>query len=158
MGVGTRFDIYLPASTEEILNGKDNAEAGLIQGEGSILVMDNEAAIRDLAVNSLRKLGYEVVPCQDGAQAIEKYQDAINSGNSFKAVILDLTVPGGMGGRETVKGLTELDPDVKVIVASGYSNDSVIANFKDYGFSGVIIKPYSIGELSEALNKVIRGI
>lgn len=155
VGVGTRFDIYLPASGVEML--KDGEQAGLTRGEGSILVMDDEKSIRDLAVESLSRIGYEVITCKDGVEVIEKYEDAMNSGKPFNTVILDLTIPGGMGGVETIRGLMAVDPEVKAIVASGYSNDAVIANFKDYGFEGVIIKPYSIGELSEVLNEVIRG-
>lgn len=155
VGAGTRFDIYLPASKEELLNGKDNVAAALIKGEGSILLMDDEKVLRDLAVDLLSKVGYEVVTCKDGAEAIEKYHHAMASGTPFNAVILDLTIPGGMGGSETIKGLNRIDPDVIAIVASGYSNNSVIADFRDYGFKGVITKPYQLRELSEVMNRVL---
>lgn len=153
--VGTRFDIYLPASTQGIGNGKDNVTAALVRGEGSILLMDDEKVLRDLAVDLLSKVGYEVVTCKDGAEAIEKYQHAMASGKPFNAVILDLTIPGGMGGSETIKKLNRLDPDVVAIVASGYSNNSVIDDFRDYGFRGVITKPYQLTELSEVMHRVL---
>ena len=117
--------------------------------------MDDEELVRELASDMLTSLGYEVTTAIDGAEAIEIYRESIKSGNPFDAVIIDLTVPGGMGGRETIQRLAEIDPEVKAIVSSGYSNDHILANFGEYGFKGVVAKPYRTRELSEELHRVI---
>jgi CheY-like chemotaxis protein len=129
----------------------------VITGEGRILVMDDEAAVRDVAVEILRSLGYQVESARDGAEVISLYARARQSGQTFDAVIMDLTVPGGMGGKETVKELREIDPEIKAIVSSGYSNDDVIADYEKYGFSGVIKKPYTIANLGAVVRKVMKS-
>ncbi len=154
MGVGTTFHIYLPASTEKTLITEKKEEATPIMGNGRILVMDDESHIRDLTAAVLSKLGYSVSTSMDGAEAIRLYQEAENSGRPYDAVIVDLTIPGGMGGKETVERLMEIDPNVKAIVSSGYSTDPVMSNFREYGFQGVIAKPYKIMELSAVLHEV----
>ena len=103
----------------------------------------------------LVRLGYEAEFARDGGEAIEMFVQAHGSGQAFAAVILDLTVPGGMGGKETMARLLEIDPQVKAIVSSGYSDDPIMADFQKYGFSGVIAKPYKISELGKILHKVI---
>ncbi len=151
-GVGTTFHIYLPVSPEQVSTEEKVERNKLITGEGRILVMDDEEHIRDLATEMLSNLGYSVITAVDGAEAIELYKEAMVSGNPFSMVILDLTIPGGMGGKETVQKLMEIDTEVKAIVSSGYSNDPVLANFREHGFKGVISKPYRIRELSEILH------
>ena len=138
-------------------NGYITVETEPITGEGKILVMDDEAHIRDLATEMLSRCGYRVVTAVEGAEAIELYKKAMGSDTPFDAVITDLTVPGGMGGKETIQRLIEIDPDVKAIVSSGYSNDPVMANFREHGFKGVIAKPYKLMELSKVMHKVITG-
>ena len=96
-----------------------------------------------------------MVTCIDGAEAIEKYQDARDSDNPFQAVILDLTVPGGMGGRKTLEHLKEMEPGVTAIVSSGYADDQVITDYRDYGFKGAITKPYRIDALKAVLHEVL---
>lgn len=155
VGVGSQFDIYLPALPDAELDGKGAEKANAIKGQGNILVMDDEEIIRRLVVQSLQRLGYKVTTSADGAEAVAAYNNALKAGNPFDVVILDLTIPGGMGGSETIKQLLELNPNVKAIVASGYSNDPIMANFGDYGFRGVITKPYSVAELSQVLHLVI---
>ena len=103
----------------------------------------------------LSKLGFEVSAAYNGNQAIEMYKDALKAGKTFAAVIMDLTVPGSMGGKEAIRELKKLDPDVKALVSSGYSNDPIMSNFRDYGFQGVVKKPYRIQDMSEALRSVI---
>jgi PAS domain S-box-containing protein len=154
VGTGTTFRIYIPASenrlpeimeTEEILHG----------GSGKILVMDDEEIIRDVAADILGHLGYSAVACCDGSEAIELYRQAITTKEPFTAVIMDLTIPGGMGGREAAARILEVDPDALLIVSSGYSNDPVIANFHHYGFSGVVAKPFDAEGLAKELKRLI---
>ena len=126
-------------------------------GNGKILIMDDEEIIREVAGEMLKHFGYEVEFAKDGAEALEKYANAMKSGTSFDAVIMDLTIPGGMGGKEAVKKLIEIDPDVKAIVSSGYSSDPVMTNFRQHGFAGIITKPYQVSELSEQVKNVLQG-
>jgi two-component system, cell cycle sensor histidine kinase and response regulator CckA len=126
-------------------------------GNGKILIMDDEEIIREVAGEMLKHFGYEVEFAKDGAEALEKYANAMKSGTSFDAVIMDLTIPGGMGGKEAVKKLIEIDPDVKAIVSSGYSSDPIMTNFRQHGFAGIITKPYQVSELSEQVKNVLQG-
>lgn len=154
LGKGTRFIIYLPASTTnsgETFQAKDK----IIRGKGKILLMDDEKIVRDAAGKLLIRLGYQVVSANNGEDAIELYQNAQHAGERFDAVILDLTVPGAMGGKDCMEQLIEIDPDVRAVVSSGYSNDPVMADFRDYGFLGVAKKPYRINELGEILHSVL---
>ncbi len=155
VGVGTTMHIYLPVCSEEILVIEERKEKEPIRGEGSILVMDDEKHIRDVAAEMLISIGYDVVTTIDGTEALELYREAMESGSAYDAVIMDLTIPGGMGGKETIRKLMEMDPDVNAIVSSGYSNDPIMSGFSEYGFRGVIAKPYEIRELSEVLHRVM---
>jgi CheY-like chemotaxis protein len=156
LGEGTRFTVLLPASASEVAAAK-KAHDGLIAGSGRILVMDDEDFIRDLALAMLKKMGYDVGLARDGQTAVAMYREAFKTENAFDAVILDLTVPGGLGGQEALHQLKALDPDVRAIVSSGYSNDPVMANHAHYGFRGAVKKPYLIQEMSRVLNEVIKG-
>jgi CheY-like chemotaxis protein len=118
--------------------------------------MDDEEIVRDVVGDMLTSLGYEAVTVEEGNEAVRLYKEALDKGEPFDVVIMDLTVPGGIGGKETVKRLLEIDPGARVVVSSGYSNDSIMANYKDYGFSDVITKPYTVEELSEKLYHVIK--
>jgi CheY-like chemotaxis protein len=154
MSVGTTFTIYLPASEKKAPItpvGRANPSAG----RGRILVMDDEVMIRDLTGHILRRAGYEVAFAADGAEALALYVNGRDAGQPFDGVIMDLTIPGGMGGKEAIKRLRDIDPHVKAIVSSGYSNDPVMANFREYGFSGCVAKPYKIEELHQALHKML---
>ena len=155
-GVGTTFIIYLPASTERVIR-KRRKEKDNISGEGRVLLMDDETLVREVAGEILKRMGYSVEFASDGAEAIGLYKTAMASSHPFDAVIIDLTVPGGMGGKEAIRELREVDPGVKAIVSSGYSQDPVMANYREYGFSEVIAKPYSSLELSRVMHKVIAG-
>lgn len=156
LGHGTTFSIYLPATvkTADRVAKEDNR---LFTGEGKILVMDDEEFILDVATRMLSKLGYEVAVADDGDRAIEMYRQAQECGEPFDVVIMDLTVPGGMGGKTAIQKLLKIDPNIKAIVSSGYSNDPIMSNFKEYGFSGVIKKPYRISDLSEVMRSVFTG-
>ncbi|HHE64536.1 MAG TPA: response regulator, partial [Bacteroidetes bacterium] len=158
-GSGTSLHVYLPASEETIVTQKSlkvSKKEKLVLGKGRILVMDDEKMVIKITGHILNRLGYDASFSKDGAQAVEMYKEAMESGNPFDAVILDLTVRGGMGGKEAIKKLIEIDPEIKAIVSSGYSNSPVMTSYKDYGFIGVIAKPYNINELSNKLNEVLR--
>jgi signal transduction histidine kinase/ActR/RegA family two-component response regulator len=154
LGVGTCFTIYLPASEKDIYKEKHKQVKGAA-AEGRILVMDDEELIRELCGTILEKLGYEVEYAEEGGKAVDLYKKAKDSAKPFDAVIMDLTIPGGMGGKKAVRKVLEIDPEAKVIVASGYSNDPVLAEYKKYGFAGIITKPFKIEEISEAVLPVI---
>jgi nitrogen-specific signal transduction histidine kinase/ActR/RegA family two-component response regulator len=158
-GTGTSLHFYLPASEETVVTQKSlkiPKKGKLVLGKGRILVMDDEKMVIKITGHILNRLGYDASFSKDGAQAIEMYKKAMESENPFDAVILDLTVRGGMGGKEAIKRLIEIDPKIKAIVSSGYSNSPVMTSYKDYGFIGVIAKPYNINELSKKLNEVLR--
>jgi PAS domain S-box-containing protein len=157
LGVGTTFYIYLPASKKPIPAKKKAVAETAVAGQGRILVMDDEEVIRKLLHDELTDVGYEVELTADGAEAIEQYQKAKESRQPFDAVILDLTVPGGMGGKDVIRKLLEIDPDVKAIVSSGYSTDSIMSNFRDYGLSAVVAKPYKMEQLEETLRSLLMG-
>jgi PAS domain S-box-containing protein len=155
LGEGATFSIYLPVAQEIEPKLKD-AKTLIESGVGHILVMDDEDFIRKLASDMLRKIGYTVKVAKDGEEAIQLYKQAIESGQAFDAVILDLTIPGGMGGKETIQQLLLIDENVKAIVSSGYSNDPAMSNHSRYGFKKAVKKPYLIQEISEALQSVIQ--
>lgn len=155
-GVGTAFHIYLPASQSAIAPKPTETEI-IPRGEGRVLVMDDEQAILDFARASLTHFGYEIDTAEHGDEAIEKFQNAAAKGQPFSAVIMDLTVPGGMGGKEAMKRLLEIDPDVRAIVSSGYSQDPVMANYREYGFAGVVAKPYQVDALAKTLGSILKN-
>ena len=156
MGIGSTFHIHLPASGKMALK-PEKEEGKPIIGQGRILLMDDEEALRIMTGRTLESLGYEVEFAIDGAEALDLFKDARESDKPFDVVILDLTIPGGMGGKETLKKLQEIDSEVRAIVCSGYSNDPVMSNFREYGFSGMVPKPFETKELSKALHEVLKG-
>ena len=153
-GAGTTFNIYLPASEKQSLMKMHKSET-IEYRSGRILVMDDQEIVLDVAGEILRDLGYEIELCRDGAEALRLFTRAKESGCPFDAVIMDLTIPGGMGGKETIRKLLEIDPDIKAIVSSGYSNDPIMARFMEYGFKEVMAKPYTIADVSKKLRKVL---
>jgi PAS domain S-box-containing protein len=154
LGEGTDFQLYLPA-VQGPVSVKDEVETMPVAGEGRILVMDDEAAVREVVGRMLTKMGYDPVLARDGAETLKLYAQAHDSQQPFAAVILDLTIPGGMGGKEVLRHLLAQNPQVKALVSSGYADDAIMANFQTIGFSGVITKPYTILQLGELLQKVI---
>ena len=153
---GTTFHVYLPA-TEAAGSAQTSHRSTLVRGVGKVLLMDDEQDIRTVGSEMLQALGYTVVCTRDGAEAVERYRQAQEAGDAFDAVILDLTIPGGMGGKEAVTRLLALDPFAAVIVSSGYSNDPVMAQFRQYGFQGAVGKPYQLKDLSAVLHEVLAG-
>ena len=125
-------------------------------GKGKILLMDDEQIILDVTQEVLKFLKYDVVFARDGLAAIDLYKKEKTSGAPFDIVILDLSVPSGMGGKETIEQLIKFDPAVKAIVSSGYTNDPVVENFSQYGFSGILTKPYKIADLKNILEQLMR--
>jgi signal transduction histidine kinase/ActR/RegA family two-component response regulator len=155
---GSTFHIYLPGADGKSRNQKaavTTEQEIPIFGEGRILIMDDEEMIRKLAGELLTYLGYEVDFAKDGSEAVKRYKNAVASKKPFDAVILDLTVKGGMGGKDAIQELVKIDPHVVGIVSSGYCNDTGITDYGRYGFRGVVTKPYTMGELGEKLNQVI---
>jgi CheY-like chemotaxis protein len=126
-----------------------------IAGHGKVLVMDDEAMILELAGNMLEHLGYAVDFAEEGETAVRKYKAALASSAPYDVVILDLTIKGGMGGEDTIRRLREIDPSVKAIVSSGYSENPIVANYKDYGFCEAVAKPYEMVEFSRKLHRVV---
>ncbi|MFA4948274.1 MAG: ATP-binding protein, partial [Candidatus Krumholzibacteriia bacterium] len=154
--VATTFSIYLPAAQEtETADHELPARASAHEGYGRILVMDDEEIVRGVLGRILERFGYEAAFARHGMEAVDMYRDAMESGSPFDAVIMDLTVTGGMGGREAIELLRLVDPRVTAIVSSGYSDDFVMSDYRKYGFDGVIAKPYRADELSEVLAKVL---
>ncbi|MBL7135152.1 MAG: PAS domain S-box protein [Candidatus Marinimicrobia bacterium] len=154
LGVGTKFSIYLPASTKKALE-EGKREGKPLTGKGRILLMDDDELLREVAGKMIENLGYEIEFAKDGNETISLYKNTLKSSIPFDAVIMDLTIPGGMGGKYAIKKLLKIDPDAKAIVSSGYYNDPIMSEFEKYGFVGVVAKPYKIEELGEALYKVV---
>jgi len=158
--VGTTFTIYLPAAaaTEEELPVEAPVRiTAEIKGTGRVLIVDDEDAIRDLVEFTLTRLGYEVSQAATALQGVEMYQQRLRVGKRFDLVILDLTLPGGMGGKEALKKLIEIDPTVNAIVSSGYATDATMSRYQDFGFRGVIAKPYEAAELGKIVHEVIES-
>jgi CheY-like chemotaxis protein len=150
VGAGSTFVISLPASEQEcVTDSKSSTE--LLPGSGRVLVMDDDEDVRALTKGILEQLGYTAEFTVNGAEAAELYLKRKVEGRPFSATILDLTIPGGIGGKETIERLLKIDPAVKAIVSSGYSNDPVMANYRDYGFHAVLSKPYLPQEMSKVL-------
>ena len=154
VGKGTSFTIYLPSTVKRSMETNMDRELSVPRKRcGSVLVMDDEVMIRDLASEMLLELGYQVQTCVNGKEAIELYQAAKASGTAFSAVIMDLTVPGAMGGKQAAEHIIEMDPGARLIVSSGYSNDPVIAQYTEVGFCARLLKPYSVTDLAQVLNE-----
>ncbi|MGF7184287.1 PAS domain S-box-containing protein [Desulfitispora alkaliphila] len=153
LGQGTIVDIYLPAVKQNKNAVLTQQDLSLHKGKGKVLVMDDEEAIRDMATDMLQQLGYKAVTVSKGEEAISEYLRAMEMNMPYDLVLLDLTVPGGMGGKDTIEKLKVINPSVKAIVASGYTNDLVMFNYEDYGFKYFIKKPYDIRRLGQVLNR-----
>ena len=129
----------------------------VISGTGRILIVDDEEAIRALVEFTLERLGYKVSQAESALEGVELYRQKLAVGERFDAVILDLTLPGGMGGKEALKKLIEIDPTVNAIVSSGYAMDATMSRYQDFGFRGVIAKPYEAAELGKIVHEVIES-
>lgn len=155
-GEGTTFTIYLPASAEQISSDSgEEAQKPAKTVKGTILVMDDEQMIQDLAKQMLSRFGHEVLQAKDGREAIAIFKEHHHSDNPVDVIIMDLTIPGGMGGKEAIEEILKIDPDAKAIVSSGYSYDPVMANYRQHGFKASIGKPFEMAQLKETVNSVL---
>jgi len=156
---GTTFCFYLPAADSYAVPRKSPPVAPerdlTLPGNGRVLIMDDQEMVLRFLARLVERLGYRVETAEDGAKAVDLYRDAYYRGDAFDAVIMDLTIPGGIGGKELIGLLREIDPKVKAVASSGYSNDPIMSDFRKYGFKGVIVKPYRISEMSRLLKQVI---
>jgi signal transduction histidine kinase/CheY-like chemotaxis protein/ABC-type uncharacterized transport system substrate-binding protein len=156
-GSGSTFHFYLPASENNCPAEAELPElATPRRGKGRILVMDDERQVSHTAREILSHLGYRVDICTDGAAALNLYREALASGMTYSVVFMDLTIPGGMGGKIAMEKLLEIDPGARGVVMSGYSDDPILANFLDYGFRGVIVKPFTADEIMKTINSLGR--
>ncbi len=153
--VGTTFTVYIPVSGQTLKPVREKKADDDNIKKCRLLVMDDEEQVRNLFKAMLKRMGHEVELAEDGLQAAQLYKQAMESNAPFDLVIMDLTVPGGMGGKDAVRELLTIDPEAKVIVASGYSNDPVMANFKEYGFSSAIMKPFQSVDLKRCIEQLL---
>ncbi|MEN8136527.1 MAG: ATP-binding protein [Thermodesulfobacteriota bacterium] len=154
--IGTTFTFYLPASGEiSQASVKQELVADNAEGKGLVMIMDDDDMIRVLVGNMLDSFGYGTVFAQDGEEAIKLYLESKESDEPIAVIIMDLTIPGAMGGKEAVQEIHKIDPEAKVIVSSGYSNDPIIADYRDYGFSAAMVKPFKLQELREVVSKIL---
>ncbi|HVU25035.1 MAG TPA: ATP-binding protein [Opitutus sp.] len=156
LGEGTTFRIWIPAASAEASAAPRRSDA-LPHLRGRALIMDDEVDVRKMAGAMLKRLGLEVTATADGTELVAAYRTALGDAQPFSIVIADLTVPGAMGGREAVAALRQLDPGVRAVASSGYSNDPVMANFRDYGFVARIPKPYEFAQFASTIAAVIDG-
>jgi PAS domain S-box-containing protein len=154
LGKGSAFSLFLPA-IPNIITVPESSEGHVTIGHGKILIMDDELQIRKVLGEMVETCGYSYQTAKDGEEAFELFSQAQEMEDPFSAVILDLTVPGGMGGKELISKLLAIDSQVRAIVVSGYSNDPVLANYQEYGFKGRVAKPFNLVHLSNVLNSVL---
>jgi len=156
-GVGSTFTIYIPASQQPgQLKTEETPNLQLKDGR-KILLLEDEESVGEVAREILVHLGCEVVLAREGKDAVKTYRQEMDAGMPFDLVIMDLTIPGGMGGKGAIQKLLEIDPQVKAIVSSGYSNNPVMSNYSDYGFKGVISKPFRVSKLNEVIHSVLES-
>lgn len=159
-GDGAAFYVYLPSITgAQSAPAKEADDTPMVKNRGNaamgrILVMDDEEIVRDVSGEMLRLLGYEVEFANDGKEAVDMYKEAMGRAEPFTGIIMDLTIPGGMGGREALKFILEINPKAKVIVSSGYSSDPIMGDFRSFGFCGVISKPYRVAEFGRIVKSI----
>ncbi|HOO71541.1 MAG TPA: 7TM diverse intracellular signaling domain-containing protein [Spirochaetota bacterium] len=152
---GAVFELMLPASRDEL--NPVARQAVEMKYSGRVLFMDDEKIILDVGERMLKRLGLHVETAFDGEAAIDRYKKSRDEGKPFDLIIMDLTIPGGMGGRDAIVRIREMDSDVKVVASSGYSNDPVMAHFEDYGFNAVIGKPYTLDQMADLVRRLLPG-
>ena len=158
IGRGTVFQIFLPATLEQprqLGPAEGVSHPATVFENALVLVMDDEQSIRDLTQEMLQLLGCRAESCASGEELIDCYRRRMSEGCKPDAVIMDLTIPGKMGGLEAAQRILELDREARLIVSSGYSNDPVMANYRSYGFVDFLVKPYRFDDLSGTLTRVL---
>ncbi len=154
-GVDTTFTIYLPAALHQQEQGQTEEIVREFKGKAKIMIMDDEEMVRDVARAMLTRLGHNVVLANNGTEALELYREHNSSGEPVDVAIMDLTIPGGMGGQDAVKEVLTFDPEAKVIVSSGYSTDPIMSNYQEYGFCAALVKPYQLQGIAKVINQVL---
>jgi PAS domain S-box-containing protein len=155
IGEGTTFTIYLPASDQQVIHDSTKEVHESRTAKARILVMDDELLVQDIAEQMLDCLGHEALQAADGKEAIEIFNEHRKSGKPVDVIIMDLTIPGGMGGKDAIQEILKIDPEAKVIVSSGYSNDPIMADYQQYGFKAAIAKPFLLSDLNKTLTDVL---
>ncbi len=156
VGRGTTFTVWLPASSTPVAPSQSTPTVqSATAARSRVLVMDDEDSIRRLSCLMLQRLGLEATGVADGAEAIRLYREAREGGNPFHLVVLDLTIPGGIGGEETIRELLKIDPEVQAIVSSGYSNSPILSDHQAYGFKGMVSKPYELADLAVVVDQLL---
>ena len=151
-GIGTEIHIYLPAIRQKAIIPK-KVTSEIVRGTGKVLIMDDEVTITQVAEDFLVSIGYKVTIAHNGDEAIDYFDKSNKDGKPYGLVILDLTIPGGIGGKEVIKRLRVIDPKIHAIATSGYSNDPVMAKYNEYGFNDILPKPFKINELARIVKK-----
>jgi PAS domain S-box-containing protein len=156
VGRGTTFTFWLPAVAAAPREGRDAVPFEGADAKGRVLFMDDEEPILQMAERLMARMGLEFESAPDGAVAIERYKAAMRDGRPFDLVVMDLTIPGGMGGREAISLLRDLDPGVRAIVSSGYSSDLAMSDYRKHGFRGMVAKPYDVKDLASVIRAVLK--
>lgn len=154
---GSTITTYLPASDVDAVESPETIDTGLLKGSERILVMDDETSVREAVVRILRSFGYTVQAVADGTEALDKYRNSLETNTPFNLVILDLTVPGGMGGEKTLAELRKIDPEVVAVVSSGYADNAILSNPEAHGFKGMITKPFRAAEMLQTVKRILQG-
>jgi two-component system, cell cycle sensor histidine kinase and response regulator CckA len=156
-GRGTTFTLWLPAteSAAEPPVSEPPPPLPVAAGRPRVLIMDDEESIRTISATVLRRMGVDATVTADGDHALREFVAARAADRPFSLVILDLTIPGGMGGQQTIEAIRKMDPLVPAIVSSGYSSDPVMANYRDYGFQAVVAKPFDVTTLIQVVRRFI---
>ena len=156
VNVGTTFNILLHGSTKPV-SGHEREKESLTRGSGRILIMDDDERVLSTLERMLKVLGYKAFPAVNGEDAIRKYSEALKDGERFDLVILDYTIANGMGGKEAVRQLLNLDPEVKAVLSSGYDVETILPDYRSRGFTAFLKKAYTIQELSKVIESCLGG-
>jgi len=154
VNIGTTFTLYFPASSAKLRPQTEKEGEQTLPG-GRVLIMDDDELVQEILSNMLTHLGFEVSIAADGREALQRFKRAKQANTPFLFIIMDITIPGGMGGKETIKRLRRINKEIPVLASSGYSNDPIMSQFKRYGFNGAIEKPYELGALRHILEKLL---
>ena len=156
VGEGSTFAFYLPASKKSIID-EEPIFHSTHSGNGNILIMDDETYILEIVNFALTEMGYHVIESKNGSEALQILKELQKKGETIRGIFLDLTIPGGVGGKEVIGDLRKLAPEIPIFASSGYSDDPVIARPAEFGFTASIRKPLILSDLSDLLNQFVKG-